>query len=366
MASIDDIGLDVDFSFEDQASSNDQNPRNRAEENTPVRKEDVNETKPSEFSPSQNTMQPCDSSSESSYEIDAPVGASKTAADDDDDEFDFVITKKETPEIRIEKCEEQQEEKEEKEKIPLRVDPLPSEQNSAAPTAQTSQNEVDALPSSSQVKQETSDAKGDRPNVPDASPIQWKTAEQEWNDVTDVQLDESDDDEEDARVTASNTPIISSQEAFNFLKNTDNVLSLYGHQIVTTVQRSGLQAFINALFGPPRLKRHLVQERDVIFSMALHPYDSSNATHFRMLLSVYKSLTGNNLDCPKFGSHWDAIGFQVRDTKPVFLYFSFALKTSKLSTGAVLSPKSKAPCRATIRALTSAAQGCSVCSVSST
>ncbi len=31
-----------------------------------------------------------------------------------------------------------------------------------------------------------------------------------------------------------------------------------------------------------------------------------------MLLTLYKLLTGNRVDCPRYGSHWELIGFQVR------------------------------------------------------
>lgn len=38
--------------------------------------------------------------------------------------------------------------------------------------------------------------------------------------------------------------------------------------------------------------------------------DNSQAVHMRVLQTIYKRLTGSRLDCPRFGAHWENIGFQ--------------------------------------------------------
>lgn len=38
--------------------------------------------------------------------------------------------------------------------------------------------------------------------------------------------------------------------------------------------------------------------------------DNSQAVHMRVLQTIYKRLIGSRLDCPRFGAHWENIGFQ--------------------------------------------------------
>lgn len=111
--------------------------------------------------------------------------------------------------------------------------------------------------------------------------------------------------------------------------------------IQPTVRRTGLAAITHFLFGPPRLHRELVEERDLVFAIAqcewrstcsparpthadsdflLHAcvlsvgqMDNSQAVHMRVLQTIYKRLLGSRLDCPRYGSHWENIGFQGTD-----------------------------------------------------
>jgi len=47
-----------------------------------------------------------------------------------------------------------------------------------------------------------------------------------------------------------------------------------------------------------------------IFGMALMQLDDSSEIHQRLLQALYKALTADKLDCPRFGTHWEIIGFQ--------------------------------------------------------
>lgn len=40
------------------------------------------------------------------------------------------------------------------------------------------------------------------------------------------------------------------------------------------------------------------------------PVDNSQPVHMRVLQTIYKRLIGSRLDCPRFGPHWENIGFQ--------------------------------------------------------
>nr|XP_032808390.1 ELMO domain-containing protein 3 isoform X1 [Petromyzon marinus]XP_032808391.1 ELMO domain-containing protein 3 isoform X1 [Petromyzon marinus] len=107
------------------------------------------------------------------------------------------------------------------------------------------------------------------------------------------------------------TPPISFSEALHHFQTAD--LSRYSKLIQPTLRRGGLSALAHFLFGPPRLRRELQGERDLVFTMALCPLDHSQAVHTRILQTVYRQLTGSRLDCPRFGPHWEEIGFQGSD-----------------------------------------------------
>lgn len=40
------------------------------------------------------------------------------------------------------------------------------------------------------------------------------------------------------------------------------------------------------------------------------PVDNSQTVHMRVLQTIYKKLIGSKLDCPRYGVHWENIGFQ--------------------------------------------------------
>ena len=66
--------------------------------------------------------------------------------------------------------------------------------------------------------------------------------------------------------------------------------------------------------GKPSLKtKDLERERDHLFSLALKPVDYNHLEDERLLQTIYRSLTGDELECPRFGKHWETIGFQGND-----------------------------------------------------
>ena len=40
------------------------------------------------------------------------------------------------------------------------------------------------------------------------------------------------------------------------------------------------------------------------------PFDNTDSVHIRVLQTIYLQLTGARLDCPRYGDHWQLIGFQ--------------------------------------------------------
>lgn len=86
------------------------------------------------------------------------------------------------------------------------------------------------------------------------------------------------------------------------------------------LERRGVPGLLRGLFGPRRLRPELLQERDLLFCIAHCPLSNSEPLHLQMLQTIYKRLTGTRADCPRYGTHWDIIGFQVPDIKPISNY----------------------------------------------
>ncbi|XP_076859347.1 ELMO domain-containing protein 3 [Brachyhypopomus gauderio] len=128
-------------------------------------------------------------------------------------------------------------------------------------------------------------------------------AQQEWDALESIQPVQVED--------LAPSPLISFNEALQHFQTTD-----LGHILKTiqpTVRRTGLAAITHFLFGPPRLHRELVEERDLVFAIAQCSLDNSQPVHMRVLQTVYRKLTCTRVDCPRYGPHWENIGFQGAD-----------------------------------------------------
>ncbi|XP_021230573.1 ELMO domain-containing protein 3 isoform X6 [Numida meleagris] len=129
-------------------------------------------------------------------------------------------------------------------------------------------------------------------------------AQEEWEAVEDIQsvlLGRS----------AGPVPLISFNEALQFFQTTD--LSECRKKIQATVRRQGLAALLHFLFGPPRLQQQLQGERDLALAIAQCGLDDNQAVHMRILQTIYKKLTCSRLGCPRYGAHWEELGFQGAD-----------------------------------------------------
>uniref|UniRef100_A0A8B9EQQ4 ELMO domain containing 3 n=1 Tax=Anser cygnoides TaxID=8845 RepID=A0A8B9EQQ4_ANSCY len=84
-------------------------------------------------------------------------------------------------------------------------------------------------------------------------------------------------------------------------------------KIQATARRQGLAALLRFLFGPPRLQQQLQGERDLALAMAHCGLDDGEAVHMRILQTIYKKLTCSRLGCPRYGAHWEELGFQGAD-----------------------------------------------------
>ena len=60
-----------------------------------------------------------------------------------------------------------------------------------------------------------------------------------------------------------------------------------------------------------------VEEVRTVVAFSRAPFDDGDPSHFQILLTLYKVLTGGAIDCPRYGSHWEIIGFQVKSVGAV-------------------------------------------------
>ncbi|KAM9393266.1 ELMO domain-containing protein 3 isoform 2-T4 [Pholidichthys leucotaenia] len=137
----------------------------------------------------------------------------------------------------------------------------------------------------------------------DEENVELEKARQEWEALESIQPVLTED--------SNPTPLISFNEALQYFQTTD--LGDLLKNIQPTIRRTGLAAITHFLFGPPRLHRELLEERDLVFAIAQCPVDNSQTVHMRVLQTIYKRLIGCKLDCPRFGGHWENIGFQGTD-----------------------------------------------------
>ncbi|XP_041757384.1 ELMO domain-containing protein 3 isoform X1 [Coregonus clupeaformis] len=145
-------------------------------------------------------------------------------------------------------------------------------------------------------------AGGEQPKTEEES-AEVEQAREEWEALESIQPVVSEE--------SSPTPLISFNEALQHFQTTD--LGEVLKNIQPTIRRTGLAAITHFLFGPPRLHRELLEERDLVFAIAQCSLDNSQAVHMRVLQTIYKRLTGSKQDCPRFGTHWENVGFQGMD-----------------------------------------------------
>ncbi|NXI30695.1 ELMD3 protein, partial [Sterrhoptilus dennistouni] len=77
-------------------------------------------------------------------------------------------------------------------------------------------------------------------------------------------------------------------------------------------RRGILAALLRCLCGSPRLRPQLRGEQELALAMAQCTLDDSEWVHMRILQTIYQQLTCSRLGCPRYGAHWEELGFQGR------------------------------------------------------
>ncbi|NXR01057.1 ELMD3 protein, partial [Sagittarius serpentarius] len=131
-----------------------------------------------------------------------------------------------------------------------------------------------------------------------------RRAQEEWEAVEEIQSGLR-------GTSAGAAPPISFNEALQYFQTAD--LSECRKKVRATARRQGLAALLRFLFGPPRLQPQLQGERELALAMAQCGLDDNERVHMRILQTIYKKLTHSRLGCPRYGAHWEELGFQGAD-----------------------------------------------------
>ncbi|KAM3659235.1 ELMO domain-containing protein 3 [Ammospiza maritima maritima] len=91
------------------------------------------------------------------------------------------------------------------------------------------------------------------------------------------------------------------------------LLSLPQGSARAPARRGILAALLRCLCGPPRLRPQLRGEQELALAMAQCALDDSERVHMRILQTIYRQLTRSRLGCPRYGAHWEELGFQGAD-----------------------------------------------------
>ncbi|XP_028391806.1 ELMO domain-containing protein 3-like [Dendronephthya gigantea] len=129
-------------------------------------------------------------------------------------------------------------------------------------------------------------------------------AQAEWKMVENIQTGGSE--------TVTRSPEVRFSDALEHFCNCSYLEQHMSH-IKPTVRHKGCAALTHTLFGPPRMKKQLNNERNLVFALALCMFDNDEQMHNHVLQTIYKRLAGTKLDCPRYGNHWQVIGFQGMD-----------------------------------------------------
>jgi len=146
---------------------------------------------------------------------------------------------------------------------------------------------------------------------------QFASAESEWENVTEItaQFKEERDGESagsSVPTSTTTTPLVRVGEVVEYLKTRGDMEQFLG-QVKTGGRRSGVRKFFSCLLGRPSLPPHLRQSVRLVQATALISFSNEEVIHLAMLRTIYRQLTSTTLDCPRYGAHWEEIGFQGSD-----------------------------------------------------
>ncbi|XP_054031048.1 ELMO domain-containing protein 3 [Dryobates pubescens] len=145
---------------------------------------------------------------------------------------------------------------------------------------------------------------GAEPPVGAEGSEELRRAQEEWEAVEEAQSGPG-------GLAAGRASLISFNEALQHFQSAQLRRRRVRAQV--PVPRPGLASLLRFLFGPPRLQPQLQGEQELALAMAQCALDDEQKVHMRILQTVYRRLTCSRLGCPRYGAHWEELGFQGVD-----------------------------------------------------
>ena len=144
---------------------------------------------------------------------------------------------------------------------------------------------------------------------------EFEAAQDEWNQVQEiVPKFAQENNEQNAKNELVETPLIFVADFIQDFRNSIDLDLEEDFQNETENRKiESLISFIKCSCLQPRINENLENEKKLIFAISQKPFQDENPLHFQVLLTLYKLLTGSKLDCPRYGNHWEQIGFQGTD-----------------------------------------------------
>ena len=131
-----------------------------------------------------------------------------------------------------------------------------------------------------------------------AQSTRYEIARHEWDSLPTVEFD--------SKESVPQRPLrpVSFSEILSYIQNCD--LKKEKSAAKSDLPRTGF-------FSRSKLSKKLHQEQLLVMAVAKRPFNDKDRLHFRTLQTIYSKLTGSNLTCRRFGSHWQDIGFNSID-----------------------------------------------------
>ena len=147
---------------------------------------------------------------------------------------------------------------------------------------------------------------------------QFESAAEEWDNVAEITLSTATEHQTPGHVSSSGgqcqvSHLVTMADVKHYL-NTKSDMDQYLTQVKTsssTNNRRGVRRLLCCLLSPPSLPPHLRPTARQVQATALIPFCNDDPVHLAMLHTIYRQLTCTTLNCPRYGSHWEQIGFQA-------------------------------------------------------
>lgn len=148
----------------------------------------------------------------------------------------------------------------------------------------------------------------------DVTLAKFEEAADEWENVAEITPSFRHDAECGAETRA---PIVSPLTRVDEVVNHINTSDMEGAlaQVSNTPRTKGglVKRVLSCFTHKPVLPPHLRHTKRLVQATALVPFDNQEPIHLSILRTLHRQLTGSRVDCPRYGSHWEDIGFQGND-----------------------------------------------------